>query len=393
MAQTEGAVAISGSCNVSAETPVRLGIVLEGIDRQLPIYCSPFRRIRIEGRAIPERMVRLPEEVGLDRAEIQWVWLQPAKTLGASSRARHREADNQWSIDLLDFPGTPPPGIARSWGTVSFAAAVRMRDQAPRLFLQTPGYAGGRLDLQREEGPAFRVTRSGAAGLSGAAMGFARLPIFPQVPASYVQQRVALAPRDLVLAAVEQLAGTPLPKIDAAPESSTWSWLFRPVQSNVRRRSVAGAPLVDAAAKPIKFSRAAADSSGDAKIHDILVADGSYAILDEDDGDGWLSEGDRVVHTVHGSIEVGQVADLPGKSVNLLRLRTFLQVRDLLKRAGYIRNPTPSVYPTADIFRGCREFQTDRGLPATGVPDEATLQALNTFVQRISAPDSAATRP
>ena len=69
-------------------------------------------------------------------------------------------------------------------------------------------------------------------------------------------------------------------------------------------------------------------------------------------------------------------------------MRDFTGLGMQLARAGYsVDHAAPFFGPS--LFRACREFQQDRGLPASGIPDEATLDALTAFLERMRSYDEA----
>ncbi len=371
--------------------PAQIGLVLEGTRAQMPIYCSAFPKVRVDGRAIPERMLLTPESAGLASTQIQWVTLKPGREPGRWERVRYAGGDGQWSFDVLELPGETAPGVSASWGTVRFAAAVRVpRAGGATATLESSGWSRTTTSIDDDKGPGLRVTRRGAPSLAGAAYSLARIPFFDAVPAPFAAQRIALQPVDLPLAAVEAFGRCKLPGERTHLPSPEWEWLFRTVHSGARRRGIAAAPLIGADGRAIALSFAAPDSAARVKPGDVIAADGRYAILEGDDGDGWLGEGDPVVHAMNGQIQAGTLSDLSGRTADVLRLRDFIGLRTLLVRAGYGVKGGASPAPTPELLKAVADFQRDHSLAVTGVPDSITVEALRGFVDRLAAADSTA---
>lgn len=387
--------ATNGALELQAEEQARVGIVLEGQRAGLPIYCSPFPKLRLDGRVLPERLVLSPETAGLAEATIQWVTVRAGPALGAWQRTRFMEGDNQWSLEVLDFPGSSAEGIAPSWGTFRFAAKIGMKsaDGAVTTF-ESAGWSHGATSMDEEGGAGLRISRAASHSLAGHALSLARLPVLARVPVDLARRHVAIESVDLAFLALESLCVCRLPLDRTMLPNPEWEWLFRTTHEGVRRRAAVGAPLVDAKGRPIAFAIVAAESSEVVRLGDILVAGEEVALYEGDDGDGWLGEGDRVLHTVRGEVSRGKIADLPGKTITTLRLRDFGELRVLLARAGTGEDlGLGSKFPGPEIFRACREFQRDHALPETGIPDAATVHALRAFLSRLDAADSATTSP
>ena len=111
----------------------------------------------------------------------------------------------------------------------------------------------------------------------------------------------------------------------------------------------------------------------------------TIALLDRDDGDSWLSERDFVFYTLHVEVARGRVADLPGRKLDVIRARSFSKLKQQLEEAGYGRFDRTALFD-ARVRKACREFQRDRGLAATGVPDQATRALLLDFLEGLRNP-------
>ncbi len=382
--------ATTAALELAAETPALVGLLLEGTRDQLPVYCCSFSKLRIDGRAIPERMVLFPEDAGIGNAEIQWVTLTPGPTLGSWNRERLAEGARQWTLEVLDFPGEPPAGVARSWGTVRYAAAIRVtRPDGKTVMLETTGWSG-KTSADSETGPGFVLSRAESGTLAGQALSFARLPVRAGVPVEFTRARIALAPEEMVLGSIEELGAVnvPRPRPDAPLDAPSWSWLFEPVRRGAHRRTNPDAALVDPTGRAIPHAEHAPPGDDGVRSGDVLLADGRYAILEEDDGDGWLDEGDPVIHAERGTPSRGSLAEVKSRSVDVIRVRSFLTLRENLRRAGYpgVGRPSPNLGP--EIFHACTEFQRDHKIPETGLPDSTTVAAVQEFVRRLDAADS-----
>jgi hypothetical protein len=133
------------------------------------------------------------------------------------------------------------------------------------------------------------------------------------------------------------------------------------------------------------------NGSAPVKPGDILITGDQYAILEEDDGDQWLSEGDPIVHTIHGEVRRGKVSELSGTTLDVLRVRSFLRLRTDLHLAGYGGTERASAYLGPELLKSVRDFQRDHRLAQTGVPDSTTLSALHEFLKtQPPAPKAAA---
>lgn len=378
---------------VEAETPVRLGLVLEGIRAQLPVYCSPFFNLRIDGRAIADRLVLTPENAGLANAEVQWIVFQPSPQSGQWQRTPVQGEKNPWTLDVQEFSLPQIPGIPASQGTVRFAAAVHAPGKQKKLQLfESSGFSPqSTKEESTTDGPGLRVSRAGGLTLAGQSFALARIPVRADAADDSFRRWIAMRPVDLVLGAIENQAKVTLPtKRDAPLSSEEWSWLFEPLRTGIHRRRNASAPLVDASGRPIPNMYQSLNGSEPVKPGDIVIAGDQYAILDEDDGDQWLGEGDAVVHTIHGEVRRGKISELSGQTIDVLRPRSFLQLRTDLRRAGYGGNERTTAFLSPELLKAVRDFQRDRRLPASGVPDSTTLAALHDVLQTMDAPAGAA---
>ncbi|HET9885983.1 MAG TPA: peptidoglycan-binding domain-containing protein, partial [bacterium] len=232
-------------------------------------------------------------------------------------------------------------------------------------------------------------TRAGGLTLAGQAFALARIPVRADATDDAVRQFRAMRPMDLVLGAIENQAKVTLPTPRTAPLSSEeWSWLFQPMRKGIHRRR-GDAPLVDATGRPIPNMYQSLNGSDPVKPGDILIAGDQYAILEEDDGDQWLSEGDPIVHTIHGQVRRGKISELSGTTIDVFRVRSFLELRGDLRRAGYGGTERTSVNLGPELMKGIRDFQRDRHLPLTAVPDSTTLAALQQTLAKLGPPAGA----
>jgi hypothetical protein len=261
-----------------------------------------------------------------------------------------------------------------------FTAAISIPGSTP-VRLETEGWSLSPDAIHPDEAPGFRVTRYSGRTLIGFAEGYSLLPVVPGLPESFARNKVALAPTDLVLAPYEDLGQVNLdPLRDFPLDAEEWSWLFETVADEVRRRSIPFGALVGPDSRGIRFGR-------DVQIGDILLVDGRPTILQLDEGNGWLDEGDRVLTTISGRVRFGPLAETPG-TIKILRPRLFITLRERVKDAGYGHTGQVAWY-TADLGQALREFQRDQGLPETGYPDAATdaaLERLLTAMESVPSP-------
>lgn len=379
--------------DLRGDMPAELHLVLEGVQGGLPIYCSPVPLIRIDGRMIPERLVLHPVLSGLTDVEIHWVELRPTDVLGNWRRTRVIAADGRWSYELERFPGDPAPGMRPDWGTARFAACVAALDEkGEKVLLATNGWTKSPDWRNPESPPGFRVTRSDRGILlTDWAVGLARLPVDPRASDTHCQQRIALRPVDVVLAAYEISADVHLPTARSEPlDGDAWSWLFTSEHRGLLRLrgENSSAPLMAPDSRGVAWSPGMNAGPGLVQRGDVLLADDGIALLDSDDGDGWLSEGDFVLHALYGQLERGRLHQLPGRTLEILRTRSFAEVKEKLEEAGYYGPDRTAVFGPR-LRRACREFQRDRDLEETGVPDETLLQNLQEFLARLRDPAAA----
>jgi len=362
--------------DVPSGTPVELFLVLEG-ERAggLPVYCSAASDLRIAGRAVPKRMLVTPERAGLAGAEIRWQALRPADDARGWIRHRLEAWTGRWSLDLAEFPDEVEPGAPPRLGTLRFAAAIALPGPTPR----TIGSKGWSVPgaVHPDDAPGFRVTRFLGQTLLGRAEGLARLPVVPELPASFARNKVALAPIDLFVAPYEDLGQVSLEPLRSEPlDDEAWSWLLEPALDGVRRRSIPGAALVGPRGRGVRWG-------ADVQTGDVLVVGGRPAILQTDDGDGWLGEGDKILHTTTGRVTSGPLFEAPGP-LRVLRPRLFMTWRQRLESAGYGELGQLANF-SANLAQACREFQHDQGLPETGFPDAATAEALDALLGAMDA--------
>jgi hypothetical protein len=396
------AIATSDALSLGSGDRALLHVVVEGERDGFPVYCLDGPRIRVRGRAIPERLLLTPADAGLAEAEVHWTELRPDRDGAGWIRHRVPAGEARWTLELQQFAPDPrSPQEEALWGTARFAAAVDVGAPGGSRVLGSPGWGRGAPPPEEGEAPGLRVSRAAGPTLAGHALALARLPVRPEATPEQVRLRIALRPADLVLAGYEEMAGAPLPAVAvAAPgpppgaaggspgppslDGPEWEWLFETLRTGTRRRTVPGAPLVGADARGVPWGPEGADA-GDV----LLMSGGALAVLEADDGDGWLGEADSVVAAVAGEVRRHVLHDVKGGDVTLLRARDFAHLRAALSRAGYGTLGLASTWG-GDLHRAVREFQLDRGFPVTGVPDEGTRAALAEFLARLRAPDGGA---
>jgi hypothetical protein len=357
------------------------------------VYCSPFSSLRIDGRAIADRLVITPENAGLADAEVEWIALQPGAQPGEWQRIPI-DGKKNWTLDVQEFPLPANPAIPASQGTVRFAAAVQAPGKKKLTRFESPGYSAKSTPKDSPDGPGLRVSRAGGITLAGQAWALARIPVRADAKDQEFLTRTAMRPVDLILGAIENQAKATLPTPRTSSLSGEeWSWLFEPIRSSVHRRRGPSSPLVDATGRPVPNTYQASSGSAPVKPGDILIAGDQYAILEEDDGDLWLSEGDPIVHTIHGEVRRGKISELSGTSLDVLRLRSFLQLRTDLRRAGYAGTERMSANLGPELLKSVRDFQRDHRLAQTGVPDSTTLAALHELLKDSAAKSAAPAAP
>ncbi len=377
---------------VRGDMPAELHLILEGVHGGLPIYCSPAPQLRIDGRVLPERLIVDPSQAGLTEVEIHWIELRPADIFGNWHRSRLAAADGRWSYSAQRFPGDPAPGMHPEWGTGRFAAAIQALDaNENKIHFGTYGWTKSPDWLNPDSPPGFRVTRTDrGVYLSDRVVGLARLPVDPRASDTHCWQRIAVRPVDLILAAYEDFAGVRLPTPRTEPiAGEAWSWLFtREHRGLLRLRSEnSSAPVMAPGGRGVSWGRGLGAGPPLVQTGDVLLAGDDLALLDRDDGDGWLSEGDFVFHTLHGQVERGRLAELPGRTLDILRTRNFFELKLQLEQAGYGGADGPGLFGPR-LRKACREFQRDRGLEETGVPDETMRRSLQEFLDRMRSTET-----
>jgi len=357
--------------------------VLEGEREGLPVYCALYPNFRIDGRAIPRRMIVPPRDVGLGRTEIHWAYLSPSADGSTWRRVPIPAGKNRWSIPIDRFSESEETAEL-SYGATRVAAAVDVKQDGKRV-LETPGWNARGTAV---EPPGFFVSRAPNGSLSGLARAYVGVRIDSSATEAERRVRSAIRPIDLVLGPYEDLGSGPLagPR-DRPLDGEEWSWLVEAVASPVFARATPEAPFVSASGRGLPWSTHA--SPGDAAIQsgDILIGDGFYALLETDDGDGWLDSGDSAVLADGASVRRGELDALPVRKLRIFRPRDFTTVRSRLASLGYGAERISSFFDPA-LGRSIRAFQADQALPQTGIPDDATLAALEKLLARLDAPDA-----
>ncbi|MFN8176993.1 MAG: peptidoglycan-binding protein [bacterium] len=380
----------SRSLNAGSGQPAELYAALEGESGGLPIYCCMLRTLRVDGRAIPDRLVFDPEAAGIASAEIEWTELQPAPDASGWRRTRLPTGRNQWALPLRDFSSDPSTNVEPDMGTARFAVSVQYRDTKGMYTTLTSDGWSPRPDwADPRNAPGFRVTRDKGRSLYGRVFGLARLPFFAGATNEHAWAKVALRPSDLFVAAYEDFAGGPFPaKLrSGAVDGPEWSWLLDDVVRGAHKRSREKAPVVGPTGRGVPWQRLTVSPDGVA-LGDVLVVGGTVAILEVDNGDGWLSNDDKVLHSVTGRLARGILGDLPDGEIVVRRPKEFRALAGKLKDAGY-GSLLPGAF-TPEMRRAIMSFQKDHGLPDTGVPDDATLRALDEFLAHMASEEKAA---
>ena len=361
--------------------------MLEGEWEGLPIYCSRAGQLRVEGRAIPKRMILRPEEAGLGVVEIHWRELRPAAD--ARDWVLHDLPDPQdgWVRTVLEMPDPDRGnGFRPTSGTARFAAAVQVpRRGAARELLATDGWASRPDWADPDHAPGFRVTRGESPTLQGWAGALLRLPVIAEASAAQAEQWIALSPDDLVRVAYAGWRAKPLPGPRDEPlDSPAWSWLLDEVTSGVMRRASGDTPWATLRGQGVAWNRTAARDVPTVRTGDIVLTGDGPAILRTDDGDGWLDNGDIAIRIRDGAITVAPLEGLGGSRASVVRPVEFRTLRRQLEAAGYGSLGNQPEFGT-DLERAVREFQRDRGMEPDGIPDQATRQALADFLARLES--------
>lgn len=373
---------------VGPEVAVQLSVALEGERAGLPVFCCEAPLIRVDGRAVPARLVIPPAAAGLSDVQIRWTELRPAAEGEGWRRLDLRLQQGDWSLPVLDLPDGGGDGIDPSVGTARYAVSVSFRDAAGRrIHLDSQDAAAKRDPNDPRLAPGFRVTRHGGDTLPGRAGALARLPVREGVDPAFVHAFVAIRPADPVLGAYADLADSPWPdsvSVDLADGS--WAWLFEEVARG-RRRADGNAPVVGMDGHGVRW-RGVDDTTGVAA-GDVVFAGGHAGFLQGDDGNGWLDNGDRALHGARKTLAFGTIRDLPEGVLVILRPRDFREVATRLDQAGYGPLPIEMVW-TARARRAMRAFQADQGIPVTGIPDPGSLERLQGMLERMRAVDAPA---
>jgi hypothetical protein len=362
-----------------------LYVVVEGERDGLPVYACDVKNVRIQGRAIPERLILTPQEAGLADAEVQWMELRSIVGDPPWRRTRLPRGENRWSLSVMEFHGSPGPGMLRSVGTSRYAAAVRIGEGDFSELLETDGWSIRPDWRDPERSPGMRVSRNGGTGLGGHAMALARLPVRDDATVTHAREKVALRPIDLVLAAYEDDANLRLRETPDRPlDSEEWSWLFETVVENGKRRDTDHSVAILPTGKPIPWIKR---GSGEDAIRkdDVLLLGDQVAILQNDNGDGWLGNDDDVLHVVLGEVALTRLSSVSGNSFSVVRARDFAQLRTVLREAGYGQLMGRATFGN-DLMRAIEEFERDHDLPVDGKPDPEMEQLAQELVVRMRTP-------
>lgn len=383
-----GEIAETRLASVGPEDAVQLSVALEGERAGLPVFCCEAPLIRVDGRAVPARLVIPPSEAGLTDVEIRWSELRPAADGAGWNRLTIRLQQGDWSLPVLDLPEGAGDGIDPSVGTARYAVALSFRDQAGRrLHLDSESDAAKRDPKDPRLAPGFRVTRHGGDTLPGRAGARARLPVREGVDPAFVHAFVALRPVDPFLAAYADLAEAPWPdSVSTDLADPSWEWLLEEVARG-RRRAAGDTPVVGADGHPVRWR--GVDGGDGVAAGDVVFAGGFAGFLQGDDGDGWLDNDDRALHGARKTLAFGLVRDLPEGWIAVFRPRDFRAVAAQLDQAGYGPLPIEMVW-TARARRAMRAFQGDQGVPVTGLPDATSRERLDAMLARMRALDEGA---
>jgi hypothetical protein len=373
----------TGALEVQGGYPIELYLVLEGERDGLPVYCTTYPNFRLNGRAIPQRMIVQPREVGLGRTEIHWVSLHT--TDGSKwRRAAMPAGDGRWSFPVERFPEDEEDERQPSFGTMRVAAAVDVKG-TPQRVLETPGW---NLRGTASNPPGFFVSRVPNGSLVGLVRGYVGVSVDPSASVEQRRGRIAMRAIDVVLGPYEDLGSGPLPgPRDEALDAPAWSWLMESVTGPVFARTTPQSPFVTAQGRAVHWANHASKGETALQPGDVLVGDGRYALVENDDGDGWFGSGDAAVLADESGVHRGTLETWPARTFQVLRARDFSVLRSRLATLGYGSERMSSLFDAA-LARSVRSFQVDQGLPETGVPDEATLHALTELETRMSAADA-----
>ncbi len=364
---------------------MELYLVLEGERGGLPVYACEFRDLRIQGRAVPERLVLSPVDAGLSDAEVHWRELRAVVGNPPWKRTRLARGEGQWSLAVMEFHGTPAAGVPRTAGTSRYAAAVSVTTGTRNMRFETDGWSPRPDWADPDHAPGFRVSRNLGTGLGERAMAFARLPVREDVTAEHARAKTALRPIDLVLAAYSEQAGLQWRDLPDEPlDGEAWSWLFETIIPHAMRRDTPHARAITPDGKPVPWMKR---GSGETAVRrdDIVVLRDALVILRSDDGDGWLGNDDEAIHVSLGEIAMSPWHGIEGDVFSVIRCRDFSRLRALLREAGYGELLGSTTFSN-QVRRACEDFERDHGLPVNGLPDPDMESALEEMVTRMRSP-------
>lgn len=387
MGSVRRGAADTGSVEARGNIPVEISLVLEGEREGLPVYCTTATEFRVDGRAIPSRMAITPDDAGVSGAEIHWALLRPTAGANGWTQKRLPGQDGRWQVSILDLPTEDGRDALRGSGTARYAAAASVVRDGRTVIVGTSGWEREPHWENPDHAPGFRISRYHDDTLAGRALSYVGLPVVERATVGHVREKIAVRSVDIVLGALADLATKPLPTSRDLPLTDpAWSWMFETIYTGAHRRELPGLRVVSAASRGIPWADMTKRDAPGVRRSDVLLLEGGCAIADSDDGDGWLGNGDNVVHATGDVVDRSHLEDVAGKSLTVLRPRDFRQVRIDLQNAGY---GTLGQRPDFDarLEQACREFQRDRDLPESGVPDADTLAALALFLERLEAAD------
>ncbi|MCA9752666.1 MAG: peptidoglycan-binding protein, partial [Gemmatimonadetes bacterium] len=362
---------------------VEVYLVVEGERGGIPVFCTALDRLKVDGRAIASRLLITPADAGLANAPVDWISLQVAPNLTEWRRARLDGSQDGWTLPVGQLPD-PADGIEPAFGTLRCAASIRLPSGRT---LDANGYQPRPEHTSPDHAPGYAVIRSRQFSVDGELLGFARVPVCDNATPAHARAHVAATRCGLVYAAYEELADSPLNgDWSEPPTAASWSWLFETFEETVMRRQVPGAACVSGRGRGIAWAdRTRAGGRGLVR-GDVLVWKEGCMVLERDDGDGWLSNGDRVFQGFDGELAATTLEDLPVRRGTIVRFRNFQELRKGLTEAGYGELGFSWTFGP-DVQVAVRSFQEDHELPATGIPDEATRDALEEFLRSLRAAD------
>lgn len=379
----ERRAANTGPIDADGSEKVELFLVLRGQRAGLPIYCSQFSNFRIEGRAIPSRLVLDPTSAGLAGTEIHWVELRSTGGSEPWRRSALARGDNQWSIPVVEFDGPSAPGLHGSSGTGRYAAAAL--PPGTKDVLETDGWSKRADWADPERSPGLRVSRFRGHSISGRARALARLPVSAGATVSHARERVAFRPAHVVLAAYESLGSVRLDGDWNEPiDGESWAWLFDVIVDHGVRGTQEGALAIGPRGRGLPWVIPRKQDDPGLRRDDIVLLDDHVAILQQDNGDGWLGNEDFAVHTGSGELSQGRFGQVPGRQFRIVRPRNFSWLRLDLREAGYGTLGQAFTFDAA-LGRAIGEFERDHGLPVDGRPDPEMEASLKAFLKQMRA--------